>query len=221
MTHLLVYLEEDQEGRCLAHVPDLAGCAVAGASREEALSALPTAVTAYLHWCARHGEPLAENYQPEFMLAEVLSGRPWKLGGAGGLFAADRAPLGDAELRAYLRRAGYARSDMVATARRLRETGARPGLDETLIHVADTEVWLLSRLGQRLAAAEPADRIQRLIDVRSRSTEALLRLALRQRDLVYVPTTNPSDDPNEAWTVRKVLRRMIEHELDHLRQLES
>src|SRR5262249_43494194 len=92
----------------------------------------------------------------------------------------------------------------------------------TLAHLAGAEEWYVSRLGQR-SAAEQANLhvVQRLVDGRARAVEALLRLSPRQRDLVYVPTENPSDDPDEAWTLRKVLRYFLEHELAHLRSLRA
>ncbi|MFN8559604.1 MAG: type II toxin-antitoxin system HicB family antitoxin [Dehalococcoidia bacterium] len=222
------YLEEDVSGICAAHVPDLAGCLAAGATREAALAALPDAVRAYLSWCGAHGDPLPDDGAVEVAVAEVARGyRPWLRGGANALFSVDRAPLGDAELRTYLRRMGYARFDLLALLRLVPpaalDTVPPDGGDtvrQIVTHIADTELWYASRIGHRPTA--PGDDIMhRLVDERARVVEAILRLAPRQRDLVYVPTEQRSEDPEEAWTLRKVLRRLLEHELEHLRALQA
>ncbi|MER3420400.1 MAG: hypothetical protein C4290_07690 [Chloroflexota bacterium] len=224
-----VYLEEDDSGHCMAHVPDLAGCAVTGPDRTAALAALPAAIRAYLQWCGDHGEPLPADDTVEVVVVEVVRGcRPWRQGGAHALFSVDRVPLGDAELRAYLRRMSYARGDLIAFVRTLPPhalDAAPPGLPPVravLTHLIETEAWYLSRLGQRVPAVlDGSDIVQHLVDSRARAVEVILRLSPRQRDLVYVPTENPSDNPEEGWTLRKVLRCFLEHELGHLHELQA
>lgn len=226
MTRFHAYIEEDTDGTCLAHVPDLVGCAAGGPSRDTALSALPYAIRDYLDWCARHGDPLPDDGIIEVSLAEVVHGcRPWRIDGAAALFSADRAPLGDVELRTYLRRLGYARDDLLALIRSIPvEECVLPDDEhrssrELAAHIVFAECWTLSRLGLRLPETEAGDPTEHLIDSRARSTEAILRLSPRQRDLVYIPTHAPGDDPEEGWTLRKVLRRILEHELEHVNRL--
>ncbi len=224
-----VYLEEDDTGSCMAHVPDLAGCAVTGPDRAAALAALPDAIRAYLRWCGEHGEPLPADDSVEVVVVEVVHGcRPWRQGGAHALFSVDRVPLGDAELRAYLRRMSYARGDLLTFVRGLSPQAldaAPPGLPPVravLTHLIETEAWYLSRLGQRVPVVQDgSDIVQRLVDSRARAVEVILRLSPRQRDLVYVPTADPSDNPEEGWTLRKVLRCFLEHELGHLQELQA
>ena len=230
MTIYHIYLEEDADGRCLAHVPDLAGCIAAGENRAEALDALPAAIQRYLDWCGAHGDPVPQDNAIDLAVVETQRGYgPWRRGSANALFSVDRAPLADPELRTYLRRLSYAHADLLAWVRALPEGGldapapARGGtVRETLGHIADSELFYLSRMGQRISMeSEPEDVLSRLIDCRARAVEAILRLSPRQRDLVYVPTEQPSDDPEEGWTLRKVLRRMLEHELEHLHALQA
>lgn len=221
------YLEEDESGACLAHVPDIAGCTAWGAGRASAIAALPHAVRAYLDWCGAHGDPLPDDGIIEIVISEVVHGcRPWQLRGANALFSVDRVPLGDAELRTYLRRMAYARADVLDLVRSqppaflTMPDDTHTNIRGALLHLATMEVWCLSRLGQRITEPEPdADVLEQLIDSRARAVEAVLRLSPRQRDLVYVPTDRPSDNPEEGWTLRKVLRRFLEHELTHLSAL--
>ncbi len=228
MSRYHVYLEENSDGTCLAHVPDLAGCVVAGGDRASALVAVPDAIRAYIDWCGRHGDPVPEDGVIGVAVAEVVqTAGPSRRGGVNALFSADRAPLGDAELRTYLRRMGYARSDLLALVRALPPAALdAPPADghdtvrQILAHIASTEAWYLSRLGQRMAAdGDDGDISRRLIDSRSQAVGAILRLSPRQRDLVYIPTEHPSADPEEGWTLRKLLRRFLEHELMHLHAL--
>jgi predicted RNase H-like HicB family nuclease len=230
MTIYHVYLEEDTDGRCLAHVPDLAGCIAAGENRAEALDALPAAIQRYLDWCGAHGDPVPQDNVINLAVAETQRGYgPWRRGSANALFSVDRAPLADPELRTYLRRLSYAHADLLVWVRGLPEGGldapapARDGsVREALTHIVDTELFYLSRMGQRITVENgQEDVISRLIDSRARAVEAILRLSPRQRDLVYVPTEQTSEDPEEGWTLRKVLRRMLEHELEHLHALQS
>lgn len=228
MTRYYAYLEEDADGTCLAHVPDLAGCAAAGSSRAGALVALPRAIRTYLDWCAAHGDPVVQDGVIDLQVAEIVSGcRPWQRGGANALFSVDRAPLGDAELRTYLRRMNYAHTDLLAIVRDLSPDAldtptadGAPTLRETLAHLVVSEQWYLSRLGLRAPAIEARLDIHSwLIDARARAVELILRLAPRQRDLVCVPTQHRSENPEEGWTLRKVLRRFLEHELAHLDEI--
>lgn len=228
MTRYHAYIEEDTDGTCMAHIPDLAGCAAGGPSRDVALAALPYAVRDYLDWCARHGDPLPDDGIIEVSLAEVVKGcRPWRIDGAAALFSADRAPLGDVELRTYLRRMGYAREDLLALLRSrdaeaivLPEGEEYRTVGDLAAHIVQSESWTLSRLGLRPPESSADGPTDQLIDSRARSTEAILRLSPRQRDLVYVPTHAPSDDPEEGWTLRKVLRRILEHEMEHVYRLQ-
>jgi predicted RNase H-like HicB family nuclease len=224
------YLEVDDDGTCLAHVPDLAGCTAGGQTRDAAVAALPDAIRAYLDWCGAHGDPLPDDGAIEIALAQVVSGcRPWRHGGANALFSADRAPLGDSELRTYLRRMSYARGDLLELARSIppHKRDVAPGdghlsILEVLTHLVETEIWHLSRLGQRIGVEPPPpDILDRLVDGRARAVEAILRLSPRQRDLVYIPTEQPGENPEEGWTLRKMLRGLLEHELVHLRELQS
>jgi predicted RNase H-like HicB family nuclease/uncharacterized damage-inducible protein DinB len=227
MTVYHASLEEDHDGTCLAHVLDLVGCTAAGATRQDAVAALPAAIRGYLDWCGAHGDPLPADGDIKVVVTELGRGRPWRRGGSNALFSMDRAPLGDSELRTYLRRMAYARGDLLEWVRALPDGTVNappcdggPTVYETLAHLVETEAWYLSRLGQRILEPDPTVEItDRLIDTRARAIEAILRLAPRQRDLVYIPTEHPSENPEEGWTLRKVLRRFLEHEMDHLRRL--
>ncbi len=74
------------------------------------------------------------------------------------------------------------------------------------------------RLGRRVLVAE-RDPMRRLVDVRARTLDHLSRYDRADRDLIFIPTERRSEDPEEMWTLRKFLRRLIEHEMEHLDEL--
>ena len=61
---------EDEDGRWVAEVPSLPGCATEGDSKEEALKALQEAAQAYLDVMSEHGDPLPEKVQQEVMVID-------------------------------------------------------------------------------------------------------------------------------------------------------
>ena len=61
---------EDEDGRWVAEIPSLPGCATEGDSKEEALEALREAAQAYLDVMNEHGDPLPERVQQEVMVID-------------------------------------------------------------------------------------------------------------------------------------------------------
>ena len=52
----VVYIEVEEDGSVMAHVPSLPGCISTGLSEDLALSRLPQAIMDYLQWLKGHGE---------------------------------------------------------------------------------------------------------------------------------------------------------------------
>ncbi len=228
-----VYLEVGPGGECLAHLPALPGCVARAAGREEALAALPTAAREHLAWLRRHGEPAPDfTADPVFEVVGVSSGYgPFSRGDRAALFPPDRAPLGRDELEGYIRLAGYARADLLALVRDLpAETlDWRPGAEAMSIrrilrHVGDAEQWYVSRLVNPETLppewdhddALPLDEF--LAMERRTAIDRLRRLTDRELADVVCPARWTSH-PDEPWTARKVLRRLLEHELEHTRHV--
>lgn len=54
-----LFLESGPRRRkTMVHVPDLLSCVAVGPTTEEALTATPAAIRAFLHFLRRHGEPV-------------------------------------------------------------------------------------------------------------------------------------------------------------------
>jgi uncharacterized damage-inducible protein DinB len=207
---------------CMAHLAELPGCCLLAVDEAGALDRLPAAVERHRAWRRSHGLPGGGDEPFTLTVRQVVEGpRPWTPNGASALFAVDRRLFDDAEYEQHLRVLACARADLLRVVNAIprgafddRVPGERRTLRETLSHLADMEEWFISRLGRTIHVREP-DPVRRLVDVRARTIEHLTRYDRADRDLVFVPTARPSDDPEELWTLRKLLRRLIEHELEH------
>jgi hypothetical protein len=222
-----IYFEVAPGEACAAHVAELPGCHVLAIDESDALVRLPDAIERHRAWREKHGLPrIGDVGAPLIVRQSVFGARPWRVTGASALFTIDRRLLTDHEVDAHLRLLACARADLLRAAHAI-PRGAFddviPGDNRTprevLIHTADTEEWLVSRLGRRVTALEP-DPLRRVVDVRACTLEHLMRYDRADRDLIFVPTERTSEDPDEMWSLRKFFRRLIEHELDHLEDLQ-
>jgi ribosomal protein S18 acetylase RimI-like enzyme len=176
-------------------------------------------------WLADHGEPDA---LPPMRGLEVVEEVPATHHVDGternALFDADRGPATADDVDRTLRWLAYARADLVALIERVAAFEVAQGplplagereertTDDVLRHLASAEVWLLSRLDPSVRyAGDPraGDARASLTSVRAWSVEALRTLAARH------PASARTDSKGEHWTLRKVLRRLVYHALDH------
>jgi hypothetical protein len=97
---------------------------------------------------------------------------------------------------------------------------------EILRHVGNAGEWYVSRLvpPETLPPEwEHDDRLPILEFLEMEGRTAVDRLRRLTDDVLAAVVTQPrwTDHPEEPWTARKALRRRIEHELEHLAQIES
>lgn len=229
MTHYAVYLELGPAGDCLAHVPSLPGCFVRAPTRDEALAALPDVIRAYHAWLRQHGEELSDPADPSTLDVAAISAGfgPFQHGDKAALFAPDRVPMHRAELEVYLRRAAYARADLLTLVRDLpgQVLDWQAGADSTSIrqilrHVGNVEQWYVSRLVDPATLPPEWEHdedmpIFAFLEMERRTAlERLRRLTDQELTAICYPT-RWTGHPDEPWTARKALRRMLEHEREH------
>jgi predicted RNase H-like HicB family nuclease len=189
----------------LAHVPVLRGCVAAGTTRDQAIANARRAFRAYLelldargvsieHWKdldADHFE--ARDLPPDRIVPE------------------DVGPLEEHELRDFLHQFEASRAALLSLVREIspEELERKPtetmwSVREALEHVMLTEADLLSKLEKW-----PADPYNTL--------QAVHRMAF-QRFTVMEPADTALDHlvMGRRWTTRKVMRRILEHEFEHL-----
>jgi uncharacterized damage-inducible protein DinB/predicted RNase H-like HicB family nuclease len=233
MARYAVFLETAGGGPWLGHVLALPGCSVQAGSRDQVLDALPEAIRAYHSWLRGHGEaaPTEEERVRLEVAAEVSGVGPFDPGDAAALFPPDQEPVTREEMEAHFRLMDYARADLVALTGRmcdeLLDWDPGPGcltIRRVLRHVGNAEQWYVSRVvpPASLPAEWHRDETLPLWDFlemgRRTAVERLRGLSVEERAGVFYPSAW-TEHPDEAWTLRKVLRRFVEHEREHTGQV--
>ncbi len=228
-----VLLEIADDGLCMAHVPDLPGCAVRAPTREEALHQLPEAIRDYHDWLRRHGETVPPVDKPiEVDIAEVSTGfGPFNPGDAAALFEPDRRAIAAEEIEFHLRLMSHSRADLVALVRDLTDETLdwQPdaqsfSIRRLLRHIGNAEEWYVSRIVPPESLPPEWERdedmpIMEFLEMERRTAIARLRqLTEAEQSDVFYPQ-QWTQHPGEPWTARKVFRRFLEHEREHTGQI--
>lgn len=217
-------LELNNEGRALAWALDFPGCYAYGQEGPEALMALPRELLLYEDWVNRHAGA-AWVQLDDFDLRVVDTWEVYTIddnyalvdGGyaVNAWFKQDWRPLAAEEIERGLALLRWSREDLLLVAGGLSDeqldrtyTDERWSIRGILRHVAGAEWWLLGRLGLADAAqgSLPKDTSERLVWARERINTALPGLA--GLDLVV-------GKEGEIWSPRKLLRRLLWHEINH------
>jgi uncharacterized damage-inducible protein DinB/predicted RNase H-like HicB family nuclease len=220
-----LYLESGpQRKKTLVHVLDLLGCVVQGDTTDEAVTAAPDAIAAYHRYLRRHGEKIDETATIETRIAEhntegLFSGQaPWP---------PDLKPLAPAALTRYLRWLEWSRADLLALVKGMSEERLRAkptkgrSLRDILLHVlvADKSyvyalVGPLKTMGDPTNAAERGD-----LDLRMALTEARAAAIDRLKELTPAERRNVRRAGQSTYSAYRVIRRMLEHEWEHRREI--
>ncbi|MDP2948794.1 MAG: type II toxin-antitoxin system HicB family antitoxin [Chloroflexota bacterium] len=228
-----VNLEVGRDGSCMAHVVELPGCIAMGATREETVAAAREAIARHLAWLRQHGEPAPADDGIDVEVAETVSAAgsfPGTPGDQVGFFASDREPPTDEEIERALRWAEYSRRDLLAlfqdVPRQAPSTGSGQALDWSPDLPAGRQAagpWTMRRILEHIASAE-AFYVTRLDAEADRGPSSLLSVlrdaaSRRLRSLSSEERATVRTPRGEPWSARKVLRRFLEHEHEHLGQL--
>ena len=223
-----IYLDGAAQGPWMGHYLGQLGCIWLAESRQAAVERAPEAIAGYLDWLWRHGEADVAGTAVGGLSVRVAGEQMvpgfGQSGAAVGLFEPDHRAVTDETMATAVRRLGYARREVLETvlgldpaALDLRAEGKR-SVRENLEHIANAQGFYLTRvLGwARTAELLPEpwpddDPFERLRWVLAQATKALLELPPELREGSF-----PAERPRETWTPRKMLRRFVEHELEHL-----
>lgn len=231
-----VFVTLARSGQVMAHLLEPPGLGRWFASRAALEAELPAAVEAHLRWLKAKGEDVEVRSPVELHVAgEAAVHGNFESGDDVGTFGPDLEPVTSAETERCLRIAGLAHDDLLELASSvppgLLDREPAPGkrtISANLTHVARAELWYMTRTiddpraaglpgviaradGRIDASYDPADQVRIAWEAfrefaRGRSEEARAR--------VYVPTWF-CEIASERWTVRKALRRCIEHCREH------
>ncbi len=222
-----VGLQTNMEGRAMAWALEAPGCFAYGADGEEALANLPAAIQRYLEWCARHGDP--QSFTPaeaeiavEETFENTIIDQNFELSREGyevdAWFRHDWKPLTAEEVAGGLQRLAWSRTDLLAVVEGLSlealaatRPGERWSIAGILKHVGGAEWWYMHRLGLAFPQERvPKEPFERLRLVRAHLVEVLPTL---------VGSRHVVGADGEFWSPRKLLRRAVWHELDHVEHI--
>jgi hypothetical protein len=230
--HIRIGLENNIEGRSLAWALDYPGCFAYCVDEEEALLHLPHALLKYEAWINGHtAQPwihfddfdlrviesfttfrIDENYQaaPEGQGYEINA---W--------FLDDWRPLTSQEITRGLLIFQWQRDELLAGLSTLpieilekQRPGQRWNILGIAKHVANAELWYLSRMGltslsHKDLLPEPTERLEQ--------TAALIKTIFPK----FAETVKVIGIDGEFWSYRKILRRTLWHQRDHIDHIKS
>ena len=189
----------------VAHVPGLPGASARGKTIEEAKEQIRDAIKEYLRLLRDVGEPVprySEGIELEFEEVESTT------------FLTDYDALRPNEMETLFRWMAISRQELMDLVKDLSEDGVdwklnedESSIREILCHLAEADLWYTDRLKQW-----PEAPLFRLAAARGVALERL-------RDLTEAKRASVTTFGGEEWTPRKVMRRMLEHEREHIHQI--
>ncbi|MDA8201523.1 MAG: hypothetical protein M0Z49_01930 [Chloroflexi bacterium] len=225
-----LYLESGPKRRkTMVHVLDLLGCVAVGPTTDDALSATPGAIRAFRRFLHRHGETIDPDEPFETHLVEHVTEGEWLGNGSPYIaFGPDLEPASDEAIDGLVERFRWLSGELAAwaatrTGTELDRKPDGPGRTERaiLLHaLGTTGPYLAAALGSApgfghvSGAAEHGE---------MPLAEAFLEIAALAKD--RVDRTTPEERravlelPAGPRTLRKALRRMLEHDWEHLAEL--
>jgi uncharacterized damage-inducible protein DinB/predicted RNase H-like HicB family nuclease len=220
-----LYLESGpQHKKTLVHVLDLLGCVVQGDTTDEGVAAAPAAIRAYREYLARHGEKVDDDPKIETQIAEhntegLFSGQS--------IWPQDLKPLAPAALARYLRWLDWSRADLLSLTKQIDEKALRTkppkgrSLRDILLHVLDADksyvyalVGPLKSMGEPTNAADRGD-----LDLRVALKEARAAAIDRLKTLTPAERARVRKSGQSTYSAHRVIRRMLEHEWEHRREI--
>ena len=203
-----IYVQQSPDGTWVADVLELPGCMARGASREEAVANVRATWSEYLELLRSRGVA-TDHWSDLEPGAMAVKDPPARF-----TFPEDFRPMEEHELRDTLHHMEASRAALLALVRGLsaedlerRPTETMWSVREALEHVMLTEVTYLSRL-------------EKWPDREFATLQAVHRMAF-QRFSILDPEDTALDHEiqGQRWSTRKVARRILEHEYEHLKHI--
>jgi predicted RNase H-like HicB family nuclease len=225
-----LYLESGPKRRkTMVHVLDLLGCVAVGPTTAEAIEATPEAIGAYLRFLRRCGENVDPGAPFTTHVEEHITEGIWLGNGDPYIsFGPELAPVSKAEIELLTNRLVKLREELAAWAE-----SATPEALETMVPGSSrsSQTILLHVLGPTGAYAAPVlGTISGVSTLHTRAERRQISLAeaLRQSTAIVAEKLRVATDeqrtkvverPKEVRTLRKALRRTLEHDWEHLAEL--
>jgi predicted RNase H-like HicB family nuclease/uncharacterized damage-inducible protein DinB len=229
MTFYKLYLESGlKHKKTMVHVLDLLGCIATGPTTEEALEKTSEAIREYLRFLQRHDAVVDSNAEMQTEITEHITEGAWLGNGSYTvMFQPDLEPLTTEKLEEYVKRLQWSRSEMLALVSGLNDeqleekpqSAGRP-IRAILEHVFGAEYAYVRDLGKldRVRGPGSVERMPKdellawMEYVRSVEIEKLRSLSVQELSEVFT-------HGKQTRTAHRVIRRMLEHEWEHLVEL--
>ena len=232
MTMYALYLESGPKRRkTMVHALDLLGCVATGPTTDDALAATPEAIRAYLRFLRRHGEHGVAAPDAPFTthVVEHITEGGWLGNGSPYLvFGPDVQPIGDAEIEVYLNRCRWLDDELAdwAAQRTAAQLDAPPATGgraarAVLQHTLSAQgSYLAAALGSAPGFAALSSSVERgERDVADALRQCATLVAERVRATTPEQRVAVRSLPAGPRTLRKALRRVLEHSWEHLAEL--
>jgi hypothetical protein len=229
MTIYALYLESGPRRKTtMAHVLELLGCFAFARTTEAAVEAAPAAIVAYLRYLQRHGEPCDPEAPFATELAEHVMEGPWLgYGNPAPGFGPDFDPLSVQEQHIFLQRLDWMRADLLDLLRDLpvEQVVAQPQSGRSLYrigeHVVDAQYSYLRAALAKLSDLLPVLRALREDPGRLVPTldQAWSITRARIESMTDAERRQMVRRGQVIWTARRMMRRMLEHEWEHLQEI--
>ncbi len=225
-----LYLESGpRKQKTMVHALDLLGCVANGPTTDAALVATPDAIRAYLRFLGRHHEAAEPDADFTTTVADhVMEGQWLGNGSPQVVFRPDLQAVTEAEAHTWTQRLLGLRAEVLVLARpmsgdKLAASPDGPGrsIEAILRHILGaSRAYMGSAFGRQSELWALTNAIERgeqdLMDGMARAAEMaagrLLAMTAEER-------ARTLQRGKEVWTARKMFRRMLEHEWEHLMEI--
>jgi predicted RNase H-like HicB family nuclease len=225
-----LYLESGPKRRkTMVHVLDLLGCVAVGPTTDEAMEATPEAIRAYMRFLRRCGENVDADASFITHVKEHITEGVW-LGNGDPyvLYGPELAPMSQAEVDLMTKRVMRLREELASWAESANDAtldttvaGSSRSSRAILLHVlGPTGAYLAPVLGTISGVSALHTRGERgEIPLADALRHSMAIVVERLRGVTEEQRTRPVERPKEIRTLRKALRRTLEHDWEHLAEL--
>jgi predicted RNase H-like HicB family nuclease/uncharacterized damage-inducible protein DinB len=232
MVTYTLYLESGPKMRTtMVHVIDLLGCIARGHTTDEALAVIPQAIQFFKEFIAHCGEPVDAGGKFSTTVAQHVIQGPWiGYGDPEPGFTPDFEPLEPSDLATGIQRARCMQQEMLDLIIPLSQSemhavpanGHRP-LNEILLHATESQAHYLTYLVGKVEAFKPARAALTSDPEKMRSSYQAFNEILFNHFSALSDEERAMAVPHGKviWTARRGLRRLLEHNWEHLMEIRT
>lgn len=216
-------VEDMEPNHWIAWAINLPACFSSATTLADAVARAPQKITEYFSWLLAHNNLLPAINEPiEIEVIETFhsfasSDDPEYIVNA--FFDDDRRPLGYWDVEIALRLLNWSHQDLSSAIQSITQEKltkaisgeVRGSIAGILNHIAIAENWYFEQLSCGLERAKlPDDPLEKIAIVRANTQEQLVKLIGDERII---------KNCDELWSARKIMRRTLWHERDHVQQI--